>query len=585
MQVFRVVWRATPVADDAWHSLLGEWTARFGLRRTVRLVCSDRIGMACTCGGWCPVLLLPHGAESWSPERRRVVLLHELGHIKRWDWLTQSLAYVVCSLHWFNPLLWLAARRMRIEREHACDDLVLATGSQPSVYADALLKIALGLRGASAARGLHRVMHSGFVREVCLNFAAVPMARGSSLQRRLTAILDDRRRRGSLSRSSVVTGLTLLATIVVPVAMLQTGAAESAPSFSPEQVAVIGNPLTEDAPPAVRIVKRDGDRVILAEILAPVHGREPTEILHRFRSLGQIDGRVVEGRITDQETIAWADRARPTDTGTGFRAKSVQLSLPRGSRLRLEIAGGVTIQELPREQTDGPAQADKRDHTTRITLVGGNLRILDVDSVARVTAQSSDEAGKLDIAVATRAGEANLQIQTAGDADVVVTVDRDAGEPASETNPLHGAVRYQYAAPDASGMTAASVKMQFSYDIEVLGDLERRAANRPPSTAERPRQVTRVGGAEDDISAPIIYKDLMLVVSSHEGAAAIIFNDESERGVSYRYRYESASGQRVLRGDGVLSEHADAGARSGNRVFIEAGPIRLGWSRRGENGG
>ncbi len=78
-----------------------------------------------TCGAWHPVLLLPDAAENWPLERRRVVLLHELAHIKRLDWLTQTLAYIAGSLHWFNPLVWLAARRMRVEREQACDDLVL----------------------------------------------------------------------------------------------------------------------------------------------------------------------------------------------------------------------------------------------------------------------------------------------------------------------------------------------------------------------------------------------------------------------------------------------------------------------------
>ena len=49
--------------------------------------------------------------------------------MRRWDWLTQLAAHVACALYWFNPLVWFAARQMRIERERACDDLVLASGA------------------------------------------------------------------------------------------------------------------------------------------------------------------------------------------------------------------------------------------------------------------------------------------------------------------------------------------------------------------------------------------------------------------------------------------------------------------------
>jgi beta-lactamase regulating signal transducer with metallopeptidase domain len=64
-----------------------------------------------------PVLLIPVAADSWSSEQRRLVLFHELAHIRRWDWLTQMLAHVACALYWCNPLVWVAARQMRIERE------------------------------------------------------------------------------------------------------------------------------------------------------------------------------------------------------------------------------------------------------------------------------------------------------------------------------------------------------------------------------------------------------------------------------------------------------------------------------------
>ncbi len=157
--------------------------------------------------GWVrPVILLPAGADSWPVGRRRDVLLHELAHIKRLDCLTQSVAQLACALYWFNPLAWIAARRLRIEREHACDDMVLLAGSRASDYAAHLLDLARTLR----ARHRH-------------SFAALAMARPSHLEGRLLSILDAGCPHRGLTRPAVVLGLIAMAGLIVPLSIVRLG--------------------------------------------------------------------------------------------------------------------------------------------------------------------------------------------------------------------------------------------------------------------------------------------------------------------------------------------------------------------------
>jgi len=103
-------------------------------------------------GFWRPRILLPEDAVDWPEDQRRAVLLHELGHARRRDVFTQTLAAVSCAVFWFNPLVWLAAGRMREERERACDDLVLQSGVGSTSYAQCLLDVARRLSPSSGSR-------------------------------------------------------------------------------------------------------------------------------------------------------------------------------------------------------------------------------------------------------------------------------------------------------------------------------------------------------------------------------------------------------------------------------------------------
>ncbi|HEU0055400.1 MAG TPA: M56 family metallopeptidase, partial [Longimicrobium sp.] len=128
-----------------------ETAARSGVRRRVTLLVGAEDAMPLTWGVLRPRILLPAGAERWTRERLEAVLLHELAHVRRLDCLWQVMAEAACAVHWFNPLAWAAARRLRLESEHACDDHVLAAGPRATDYADHLLDVARTLRRPRAA--------------------------------------------------------------------------------------------------------------------------------------------------------------------------------------------------------------------------------------------------------------------------------------------------------------------------------------------------------------------------------------------------------------------------------------------------
>jgi beta-lactamase regulating signal transducer with metallopeptidase domain len=175
---------ARPMPEASWALLLSQIRAELGLRRPVTLLQSFHETMPVTWGWLRPVVLLPVDSAQWPEERRRMVLAHELAHVKRWDCLTQTVARVIGSLWWFHPLVWLAARRMRVERERACDDRILAGGWKASDYAEHLLDI---------ARSFRRVPQ----------LTAIAMARSPGLQQRVLAILDSHRNRNCVEKGTV----------------------------------------------------------------------------------------------------------------------------------------------------------------------------------------------------------------------------------------------------------------------------------------------------------------------------------------------------------------------------------------------
>jgi TonB family protein len=196
--------RATEVRSELWTEIRDDLRRACGLAAPVRLLQSDHPSLLATWGWRRPTIVLPASAPAWSPERIRLVLAHECAHIARGDWIVQILADVLRALCWFNPLMWLACRRLRDESERACDDVVLTMGVQAASYAGHLVDL---------VRRLHPVHRP--------SLPALTMARPSGLEGRIVAMLNSSMNRRPLSREVRFVSTALLLTLALSVAALQ----------------------------------------------------------------------------------------------------------------------------------------------------------------------------------------------------------------------------------------------------------------------------------------------------------------------------------------------------------------------------
>ena len=225
-------------------SWLQALSARLGLNRNVRLFETARSIVPVTWGVLWPVVPVPKSWREWSSERRELVLLHELAHVKRFDVGYQIIARLSCAFYWFHPLAWYGLRKLRIERELACDDCVLSTGAQPTAYARELVDMAKQYQSLSLP-------------------TTVAMAHTTKLEERVRCLLDRARSRGPLGRvrASLLLGVATL--LVTAVAMVEPAASQP-PVEAGAAVAAgeVNNAEPDDQPEEDNITLRFKGRVL-----------------------------------------------------------------------------------------------------------------------------------------------------------------------------------------------------------------------------------------------------------------------------------------------------------------------------------
>jgi beta-lactamase regulating signal transducer with metallopeptidase domain len=321
--VRRCARRASDVRDPEWSRLLAECARGMGVRSEVRLLRSREQSMPMTFGIRRPSILIPAIAETWTGDRRRAVILHELAHIARRDCLTQTLAFVACALYWFHPAIWWVTRRLRIERELACDDRVIAAGAQPREYAGHLLEIAYSF-------GDHRV-----------SAMAVSMARPQQLESRMLAALDDGRNRTVPAPRVRAAGTLVAAALLLGIA----GATPTLDASAPEgERPGITEAASQPASPLPRVLTdlRDGAQSVLRTAADAIQ--------------------------TAQENLPGTWELRPTEKEGVVHLRLMELNSSNGSNVPVDQLEGLTAVQLA--GPGGPVQFRIRRDAGTFTFEG-----------------------------------------------------------------------------------------------------------------------------------------------------------------------------------------------------------------------
>lgn len=390
LAVARLVHRSHALRSAEWDRLLVGAASAVGVRRSVTLLACDRLSAPITSGCLNSVILLPVDADDWSAERKRVVLVHELAHIGRLDYVTQLIAWIAVALFWFHPLVWLAVSRLRAEAEHAADDRVIAAGTAGVVYATHLLEI---------ARAARRLPLTAAV--------AVGMVRSSRLEARFRALLDTTRSRAVLSSRVATFATSAAMAVMIPLAglravvgmprLLVVPPIVSAPASSVERTSAVPTSRgmvrrsAVDSTFEVSVVAHDGG-VIRLEMPTGggliIHGWDESRARARVHLAGT-DWRDV--RVTLEPTGNDVRlRSRFVDDRSHSTALDFELWIPRRSDISLSSAGGsVDIDNVSGDITGhtGGGEINIRDASGQVTMEtgGGDIRVRDSKVSGKVT--------------------------------------------------------------------------------------------------------------------------------------------------------------------------------------------------------
>ena len=325
----RLAWlasRARPVTDPAWLRLADDIASELSIRRLVTLLHTQHPSVLVAWGWRRPRILVPRDAMGWPPGDAAIALRHELAHIARGDWIVQLLAEGLRAVNWFNPLVWVLPARLRAESERACDDVVLRRGVDGPEYAERLLSMARAL---------------GAARRWPASYYASSMARQSSLERRVAAMLSSQISRSPVTARTRALVLCGALAVALPIAGLAV--------FAQSRTSYSGSVLD----PASRAVA--DARIVLTNV--------ETQAKHEV--LSDASGRFA---ITDLPTGRYSMEVRRP----GFMAIKAEVVLAEKAgegrfRLKLGSIRETIVVSVPSKPAAGTAAPSVPASTTRAT--------------------------------------------------------------------------------------------------------------------------------------------------------------------------------------------------------------------------
>jgi GWxTD domain-containing protein len=170
ISVRRMRRRGVCCAPARWQKEIARLSARLRLSRPVLLLESSLADAPMVLGHFRPLILVPVAFLAGAPaEQIEVILLHELAHIRRCDYLVNVLQRALEGLLFYHPAVWWISRVIRVERENCCDDLVVAVSGNAHHYAVALTALersrcsgrepAVAATGGRLVRRIHRILY------------------------------------------------------------------------------------------------------------------------------------------------------------------------------------------------------------------------------------------------------------------------------------------------------------------------------------------------------------------------------------------------------------------------------------------
>ncbi|MBK5293788.1 MAG: TonB family protein [Acidobacteriia bacterium] len=324
---------------------------------------SREVDVPLVCGLGAPAILLPEQVRDWPRNRLRVVLAHELMHVRRRDTWAMAVAQCACALYWPHPLVWWAAARMRSECERACDDGVLAGGEKASAYAEHLMEI---VRGMQQPRPIIQ--------------GGITMIRIEELQHRLTTLLNPHASRRSVGPRLAALAACAALVVLVPLAALRAPAQVSGSTMT----GVVRDASGATVPRAQVIVSQSGtsrkefaitndtgefsftplpDGFYKVEVRKPGFALyEAGEIALKASAPVKVDVVLNIGRIQESMNVS-AERVSPVTA-----ANAQQGTVPKRIRVGGNVqASKLSYQEKPLYPAD--CKAERVEGTVMLTAV------------------------------------------------------------------------------------------------------------------------------------------------------------------------------------------------------------------------